>query len=68
MDNDIILIKIQIHFLHFLVNFANDAIKTEFTDKLKNLNFKNLVYAINRCIKKDHLYLIFYQAYFFFLF
>ena len=32
MDNDIILIKIQIHFLNFLVNFANDAIKTEFTE------------------------------------
>ena len=68
MDNDNILSKIQIHFLNFLVNFANDAIKTEFTDKLKNLIFKNLEYAINRCIKKDQLYLIFYRAYFFFLF
>ena len=53
--NDNILSKIQIHFLNFLVNFANDAIKTEFTDNKKNLNFKNLKYAIKCCIKKDHL-------------
>jgi hypothetical protein len=49
LDKDNIICTIQIHFLNFLINFANDAIKAEFKDKRKiNLEFKK----INHKIKK----------------
>ena len=52
LDKDNIICTIQIHFLNFLINFANDAIKAEFKDKRKiNLEFKK----INHKIKKKNL-------------
>ena len=43
LDKDNIICTIQIHFMNFLINFANDAIKTEFKDKRQiNLEFKKI--------------------------
>ena len=48
---DNILTKIQVHFMNFLVNLANDAIKVIL--KNKNLNFKNINYKYKKNIKKE---------------
>ena len=45
-DKDNVLCKIQIHFLNFLVDFANDAIKTEFKEMKKDLEFKQIEHKI----------------------
>ena len=65
-DDDNILCKIQIHFLNFLVSFANDAIKTEFNGKEKNLSFKNIEHKIKinishanlKILKKNPIYFV----------
>lgn len=62
LDN--ILSKIQVHFLSFLINLVNDALKAEFGEKtfynFKNLPHKfkkkvdfNSFYSINNCMIKD---------------
>jgi len=49
LDKDNIICTIQIHFFNFLVNFANDAIKTEFKDKEQaNLVFKNIQHKFKK--------------------
>jgi len=51
LDKDNIICTIQIHFLNFLINFANDAIKAEFKDKRKiNLEFKKINHKIKKKI------------------
>ena len=45
------LCKLQIHFLNFLVNFSNDAIKTTFEKEQKSLKFKKIEHGIKRDIK-----------------
>ena len=50
---DNILTKIQVHFMNFLVNLANDAIKVIL--KNKNLNFKNINYKYKKKYKKRRL-------------
>ena len=51
LDKDNIICTIQIHFLNFLINFANDAIKTEFKDKEQaNLVFKNIKHKFKKQI------------------
>ena len=59
-DKDNIICKIQIRFFKFLVNFANDAIKTEFNNKeSKSLEFKHIMHKIKNQISKKSLnYLI----------
>ena len=59
-DKDNIICKIQIGFFKFLVNFANDAIKTEFNKKeSKSLEFKHIMHKIKNQISKKSLnYLI----------
>ena len=58
---DNILCKLQIHFINFLVDFSNDAIKTIFSkDKnnkklIKGLRFKKIEHGIKRDIKVDSL-------------
>jgi len=58
---DNILCKLQIHFINFLVDFSNDAIKTIFSkDKnnkklIKDLRFKKIEHGIKRDIKIDSL-------------
>jgi len=50
LDKDNIICTIQIHFMNFLINFANDAIKTELKEKRQiNLEFKK----INHKLKKQ---------------
>ena len=59
LDN--ILCKLQIHFLNFLVNFSNDAIRTAFYKEKKNrkdkesLKLKKIEHEIKRDIKADTL-------------
>ena len=59
LDNT--LCKLQIHFLNFLVNFSNDAIRTAFPKEQKNrkekkiLKFKKIEHGIKRDIKEDTL-------------
>ena len=51
------LCKLQIHFLNFLVNFSNDAIRTAFGKEQKyrkdntSLKFKKIEHGIKRDIK-----------------
>ena len=58
---DNILCKLQIHFLNFLVNFSNDAIKTISLKEQNNnkdnktLKFKKIEHGIKRNIKADSL-------------
>ena len=58
---DNILCKLQIHFLNFLVNFSNDAIKTISLKEQNNnkdnktLKFKKIEHGIKRNIKSDSL-------------
>ena len=51
-DEDNILTKIQVHYMNFVVNIANDAIKTIFKNKNK-LCFKYIDYEIKKNIKKE---------------
>ena len=59
LDNT--LCKLQIHFLNFLVNFSNDAIRTAFPKEQKNrkdkksLKLKKIEHGIKRDIKEDTL-------------
>ena len=53
---DNILSKIHTHFLNFLVNFANDAIKTVITDnQKKKFEFKYIDHRIKKQISRRHL-------------
>lgn len=58
---DNILCKLQIHFINFLVDFSNDAIKTIFSsDKYnknytKSLRFKKIEHSIKKDIKSNSL-------------
>ena len=53
IDKDNILCKIHTHFLNFLVNCANDAIKTAITNKeRKQLVFKYIDHRIKKQISK----------------
>ena len=53
---DNILSKIHIHFLNFLVNFANDAIKTTITvNEKKKFEFKYIDHRIKKQISRIHL-------------
>ena len=59
LDNDNILCKIQVHYLNFLVNFANDAIKTESNKKeLKNMEFKHIMHNIKRQISSKSIQIL----------
>ena len=56
MDKDNIICKIQIHFFNFLLNFANEAIKTEFKDKeVANLQFKPIKHEIKKQITNKNI-------------
>ena len=58
---DNILCKLQIHFLNFLVNFSNDAIRTVFQEELMkrkdngSFKFKKIEHGIKRDIKSGNL-------------
>ena len=58
---DNILCKLQIHFLNFLVNFSNDAIRTVFQEEQKkrkdngSFKFKKIEHGIKRDIKSGNL-------------
>ena len=55
-DKDNVLSKIHIHFLNFLVNFANDAIKTAITaNEKKKYEFKLIDHRIKKQISRMHL-------------
>jgi len=51
------LCKLQIHFLNFLVNFSNDAIRTVFQKEqdIRNFKFKKIEHGIKRDIKSGTL-------------
>ena len=53
LDNDNIKIKIQIHFLNFVVSFINDCLRTFFPDNKKILLDFN--YGKKSCVKKKYL-------------
>jgi len=53
LDN--ILTKIQVHFLSFIINLANDALKAEFGEKTK-YNFKHLSHGIKKNINFNSFY------------
>ena len=46
--------KIHVHFLSFLVNISNDALKTEIKKKDKNYNFKNIAHKIKLKINEKY--------------
>ena len=46
LDKDNLLCKIQVHFFNFVVNFANDAIKTLFPKRPKELLFGQIEHRI----------------------
>ena len=52
LDKDNLLCKIQVHFFNFVVNFANDAIKTLFPKRPKELLFGQIEHRIKRCTKR----------------
>ena len=52
-DIDNLLIKIQAHFLNFLINLTNDILKVEF-GKYTSFNFKNLPYCIKKKVQYDY--------------
>ena len=52
---DNILCKLQIHFLNFLVNFSNDAIRTVFQEEKNIFKFKKIEHEIKRDIKSGTL-------------
>ena len=51
-DIDNLLIKIQAHFLNFLINLTNDILKAEF-GKDTSYNFKKIPYYIKKNVKYD---------------
>jgi len=55
LDKDNLLCKIQVHFFNFVVNFANDAIKTLFPKRPKELLFGQIEHRIKRCTKLEYL-------------
>ena len=52
-DIDNLLIKIQAHFLNFLIHLTNDILKVEF-GKDTSFNFKNLPYCIKKKVQYDY--------------
>lgn len=54
-DDDNVLIKIQVHFLTFLINFTNDLIEPYFQAKKKNIYFRQIKYEIKKNITNDHI-------------
>ena len=46
LDN--LLTKIQVHFLSFIIDLSNDALKAQFGEKT-SYNFKHLPYEIKKC-------------------
>lgn len=50
---DNLLSKIQVHYINFIREVSNDAIKTELKLK-KDLNFKDIDYIYKRCIKFNY--------------
>ena len=52
-DYDNILRKIQVHFLTFIISFANDLIEA-FIPNCKNLKFKNLSYNIKKTVNHSY--------------
>ena len=51
-DFDNILTKIEVHYINFIINIANDAIKVIFKDK--KLNFKTINYKFKSRISYNH--------------
>ena len=51
-DIDNLLIKIQAHFLNFLINLTNDTLKAKF-GKDTSYNFKKIPYCIKKNVKYD---------------
>jgi hypothetical protein len=56
-DFDNILRKIQVHFISFLVNLANDSLKQIFGEKTK-LNFKHVDYELKKIVNHNYIELI----------
>ena len=56
-DFDNLLTKIQVHFLKFVINLSNDALKTEF-NKGTSHNFKQISYKEKRNVNYDYFMLL----------
>jgi hypothetical protein len=56
-DFDNLLTKIQVHFLKFVINLSNDALKTEF-NKGTSYNFKQISYKEKRNVNYDYFMLL----------
>jgi hypothetical protein len=56
-DFDNLLTKIQVHFLKFVINLSNDALKTEF-NRGTNHNFKQISYKEKRNVNYDYFMLL----------
>ena len=54
-DDDNVLIKIQVHFLTFLINITNDVIEPYFQAKKKNIYFRQINYDYKKNITIDHI-------------
>ena len=56
-DFDNLLTKIQVHFLKFVINLSNDALKTEFKIRTRH-NFKHISYKEKRNVNYDYFMLL----------
>ena len=54
-DDDNVLIKIQVHFLTFLINITNDLIEPYFQAKKKNIFFRQINYDDKKTITLEHI-------------
>ena len=52
-DFDNLLTKIQIHFLKFVINLSNDALKTEFNKSCRH-NFKQISHKLKRNVNYEY--------------
>lgn len=53
-SNDNVLTKVQIHYINFIRNASNDAIKSETVFKVNPLEFKDINYGFKKCINYDY--------------
>ena len=54
LDFDNIQRKVQVHFISFLIDLANDALKTVFGTRTK-FHFKDVEYTLKRIVKHDYI-------------
>ena len=54
-DDDNVLIKIQAHFLRFVINITNDILEQYFSAKKNNIYFKQINYDDKKNITIDHI-------------